>query len=142
GFNYRMTNIEAALGLAQFERLSEFLNKRKEFVSIYREVLGNLSDVCFQQQYDGAVSDHWLICAQFNQRHDISKIVNQLNKQGIVTRRVFRPLTHMPYLEHYKTDCPNAEHLYKTGLCLPSSTLNITEDIYKVATTLREVICE
>jgi len=62
GFNYRMTNIEAALGLAQLEKLDEFLAKKRRFNKIYREKLKNVNSIEFQQESDGAESIWWLTC--------------------------------------------------------------------------------
>ena len=56
GFNYKMTNIEAALGLAQFERLEEFLKRKRRFHQIYEEALGG-KDNCLLGEYSGFFED-------------------------------------------------------------------------------------
>ncbi|MDD4183627.1 MAG: aminotransferase class V-fold PLP-dependent enzyme, partial [Candidatus Omnitrophica bacterium] len=62
GFNYRMTNIEAALGLAQLERINSFLDKKRKFTKIYQQILGVLPYVEFQKQYTQAQGARWLNC--------------------------------------------------------------------------------
>src|SRR3990172_1904658 len=62
GFNYRMTNIEAAIGLAQLERLDEFLRKKEIFHNIYYEELRKVSSVRFQEETDNSKSSFWMNC--------------------------------------------------------------------------------
>lgn len=130
GFNYRMTNIEAALGLAQLEKLGTFLSKKKSFAQIYRSELKKDPDIHFQEEYDGAESIPWLTCAIFESITDIDLLQKKLKEKGIPTRRVFMPVTNFPpYKDFKKDDYANAEHIYEKGLCLPSSTVNSEDDI-------------
>jgi perosamine synthetase len=62
GFNFRMTNVEAALGLAQIFRLKEFLQKKKLFARLYRATLDGFPDVRFQREIPGAESSWWMAC--------------------------------------------------------------------------------
>lgn len=140
GFNYRMTNVEAALGLAQFERMSEFLDKKRAFKEIYQEVLGDLSGVRFQDTYSNATESRWLTCIAIENEAKVSDVMQQLREKGISTRRIFVPLGEMPYLRKYATDCSNASKIYHSGICLPGSTLNEESDIKEVALIMREVL--
>lgn len=141
GFNYRMTNIEAALGLAQLERLGGFLAKKRAFAQIYKNELGKEASIHFQEEYDGAESIPWLICATFENAADINLLQNKLKEKDIPTRRVFMPITNFPPYKDFKKDkCSNAEHIYGKGLCLPSSTVNSEDDMRYVCKTIKELI--
>jgi len=142
GFNYRMTNIEAALGLAQLERMNGFLDKQKTFREIYHGALGGLSGVCFQENYSYAVESCWLTCITIENESQITDLINKLKERGIPTRRLFVPLGEMSYLKQYAGSCPNAVEIYQHGLCLPSSTLNEEDDIKEVTLIIREVLSE
>lgn len=138
GFNFRMTNIQAALGLAQLEKINKFLQKKRSFQEIYQKALGDLLQVSFQENHAKAVQSHWLTCIKLAKDVNIPKLMITLNKKNIPTRRVFVPINRMPYLKKYTSPCPEATDIYHRGLCLPSSTLNEGSDIRETALMLRE----
>ena len=141
GFNYRMTNLEAALGLAQFERLGEFLEKKRRFNEIYREVLNGLVE--FQEEYEGAESSWWLTSIKLpdNIQLSVEGLQRKLKEAGIPTRRIFMPIVEFPpYRSFKKGDYENAYKIYRRGLNLPSSTLNDIDDIRTVANKVFKVV--
>jgi len=140
GFNYRMTNIEAALGLAQLERISEFLIKKRKFRKIYQEILSELSYIKFQKEYDNAEGSAWLTCIKIEKEIDFSNLLIKLNEKGISSRRIFIPACEMPYLKKYSKSCPNAYEIYNQTICLPGSTLNDEEDIKNAALIIKETL--
>jgi perosamine synthetase len=140
GFNYRMTNIEASLGLAQLERIDKFLEKKREFRKIYQEVFNDLPYIKFQKEYDNVEGSWWLTCIKIEKEIDISNLMIKLEEKGILSRRIFIPVCEMPYLKKYSKSCPNAYEIYKKGICLPSSTLNEEKDIKEAALIIREVL--
>ena len=141
GFNDRMTNIEAALGLAQLERLDEFLNKKRAFNNIYREELGGSGDISFQGTYKNAQSASWLTCLIFRKDTDIPALQKKLLAKGVPTRRIFTPVVEFPpYSSYKKEEYANSYTVYNGGLSLPSSTLNSEESIYGACKALKETI--
>ncbi len=143
GFNYRMTNLEAALGLAQMERLDGFLEKKKVLNKIYREELGSLEFISFQEEYDGAESSCWLTCITFGKNIDLSYLQGALIKNSIPTRRLFMPVTEFPpYREYKNAGLKNTYKLYEKSLCLPSSTLSGEDDINYVCGTIKGLVSE
>ncbi len=141
GFNDRMTNIEAALGLAQLERLREFLNKKKLFNDIYKMELGGAEYISFQEEYEGAESAYWLSCIMLKGSIDIVKLQAGLKGRGVPVRRIFTPVVEFrPYKGYKKKDYRNSYTIYERGLCLPGSTLNSEDDIYFVSKSIRELI--
>ncbi|UCD54952.1 MAG: LegC family aminotransferase [Candidatus Omnitrophota bacterium] len=141
GFNYRMTNLEASLGLAQMERIDEFLIKKRRFHDIYKEELKDIENVYFQEEYEEAQSSWWLSCVIFGNSIDIPLLQKELKNNGIPTRRIFMPVIEFPPYENYKKrDYKNSYYIYERGLCLPSSTLNSEEGIYKVCKMLKNIL--
>jgi perosamine synthetase len=142
GFNYRMTNIEAALGLAQLKRLSGFLEKKKRFNRIYREELRGIDSIIFQEEYSNAESSFWLTCIRVKNEADINALQQKLNAKDVPARRIFMPLIEFPPYKCYKKQkITNAYKVYSQGLCLPSSTLNSEKDIHYVCKVIRDVLC-
>jgi len=141
GFNYRMTNIEASLGLAQLERIDKFIEKKRNFRKIYQEVFNDLSYIKFQEESDNASGSWWLTCIKIDKNNiDIDNLELKLKEKGISTRRIFMPASEMPYLKKFSKPYPNAYEIYNQGICLPSSTLNDEEDIRKAALVIKETL--
>ena len=141
GFNYRMTNIEAALGLAQMEQLEAFLVKKRVFNRIYGEELAKIRSITFQKTYENAESSYWFTCILLDKRINILDFQKALKDQGIPTRRVFMPITEFPpYKKNKKENLDNAYEIYDRGLCLPSSTLNSENDVHHVCKSIKELI--
>lgn len=141
GFNYRMTNLEASLGLAQMEKLKGFLALKREFSLIYREELSAIPSVRFQEEYSGACSSWWITCATFGKIKNIPAFQERLKKHGIPTRRIFMPVTEFfPYRAGAGGRCNTSDYLHDKGLCLPSSTLNTKDNIAYVCKVIKELI--
>jgi perosamine synthetase len=140
GFNYRMTNIEAALGLAQMKRLGLFLEQKKLFNHIYKKELGTHKRVHFQTGTDGTIGSWWMSSAIF-QNKDAADLQKRLNGKGIPSRRIFMPLTVFPHCSPFATQSfPQAHAIYEQGLCLPSSTLNSAEDIEYACSVIKKML--
>jgi len=140
GYNYRMTNLEAALGLAQLERIDEFLAAKKRFAAIYHETLDGLPGVALQQEAPGGESAWWLPSIAV-EHIPVPELQEALRERGVPTRRIFSPLHTYPYLrQHAPFPCPNAERIYEQGLNLPASTANDEESVRRAAEIVRGVL--
>lgn len=141
GFNYRMTNIEAALGLAQLERLDEFLQKKEIFHNIYYEELIKISSVRFQEATDNAKSSFWMNCIIIEKNMEMKILQERLKADGIPTRRIFMPIVEFPPYQSFKKEAyRNSYGIYEKGLCLPSSTLNNEDDIFYISKKIKEIL--
>ncbi|HTP64919.1 MAG TPA: aminotransferase class I/II-fold pyridoxal phosphate-dependent enzyme [Geobacteraceae bacterium] len=139
GFNYRMTNIEAALGLAQLVRLDTFLGQRKKLNQCYRNEFDGTDLLRLQGEHLNGTSACWLTCGTVAAEIDIPSLQSALREQRIQTRRVFLPLTEQPpYKKFVRIDCPTSREIYRQGICLPSSTLNGHGDISGVCEAIRK----
>ncbi len=141
GFNYRMTNVEAALGLAQMKQLDGFLAKKREFHAIYLEELQQVPGIRFQKTPPGTDCAWWLTALLFEDVVDISALQQQLKHAGAPTRRIFVPVVKFPPFSQYKqAGFERSHYIYDRGLCLPSSTLNTRNAIYNVCRILKKAL--
>lgn len=141
GFNYRMTNIEAALGLAQMRRLGRFLETKRRIAAMYRKGLKEIKDIGFQEELSGAKSSWWLTSIVLGNGAGLSSLQEGLRSEGISTRRVFMPLPEQPpYKTYKKRDYKNSYSIYERGLCLPSSTLNSKKGIQRVYDAVKDAL--
>lgn len=142
GFNYRMTNLAASLGLAQMERLDEFLEKKKGFMDIYKNRLAKIDGVDFQTEEEGASSSFWMSSIVIKKASvDIEKFRSELLGHGIPSRRIFYPVVEFPPYRKFKKEVyENAYSLYERGLNLPSSTLNDFSSIEYVSDKITEIL--
>ena len=142
GYNYRMTNLEASLGLAQMERIDEFLQKKRTFARIYKEALDGLPSVALQKETPGAENAWWLPSI-IVENIPVPELQEALRERGVPTRRIFSPLHTYPYLrQHALFPCPNAERIYEQGLNLPASTANDEASVQRAAEIVREILLE
>lgn len=136
GFNYRMTNLEAALGLAQIEQLDDFMRVKEALAQLYREVLPSKNYI-FQESPEGSQHSHWMnvvACASPSQRDSLAV---RLKEKNFPTRPVFKPLHQFAFFKA-EGAFPVSEDLFARGLCLPSSTLN--EDLLTEIRTICEEV--
>jgi len=147
GFNYRMTNLEASLGLAQMQRLHEFIESKNRIHGIYAEAFRDVGELQLQAPCEGADDVVWLNAVTIDTAHagkGIPEIMETLKQRGIPTRRLFMPLVCFPpYFEGHREEAyPRAVRLYNEGLCLPSSTLNTAAGIRRAAEGLKGLLAK
>ena len=140
GFNYRMTNLEAALGLAQFQKLEHFLQKKKGIHLTYQKYFKDDERVSFQEELKDAKSAHWMTCLRFSERYSVLNIAKKLESAQIPTRRLFAPLSEFPPFQAHSNSLPNAYKLHDSVLCFPSSTLNELSQIEYVCEVLKSIL--
>jgi len=138
GYNYQMPGLNAALGLSQFAKIDNFLDRKRQITSIYHNELSNI--LCFQKLLSHKLS-FWLVSALLPDKYDVVKFQRKLAEYHIPTRRIFRPLNQSKPFADGKS-YPIAEYIYDNGICLPSSTVCSNDDIYKICEIIRKVLCD
>jgi len=128
GFNYRLTNVQAAIGLAQIERLDEFVAIKRRNAAIYAEHLVGIPGVTLQPEAEWAKSVYWMYSILVDEPYSLSQgaLMVELRDEGIDTRPFFHAIHTMPCHKRDRS-LPVAEHLARTGINLPSS-VKLTED--------------
>lgn len=111
GYNYRLTDIQAALGLSQLKRLDSFVKRRKEIADFYQN---NLKNVSLPYQHADTKSSWHLFVVQVNDREEV---FNKLLKRGVQTQVHYIPVNNQPFYNYEKLE--NTENFYKNCLSLP-----------------------
>ena len=140
GFNYRITNLQAALGCAQLERVEELVAKRREIFWIYHKNLGKHPEIELNRTNEWAVNSYWQVCANIkgiNEKDRDALMVN-LNKKGVDTRPYFYPISDMPMYE--PTNTPVTHEIFQSGICLPTYYDISKEDIKYICNSLVELL--
>ncbi|RTE51720.1 DegT/DnrJ/EryC1/StrS family aminotransferase [Arenibacter aquaticus] len=121
GFNFRMTNIQAAIGCAQLERVGDFMAKRQLIFSWYKKHLGEINKVSLNKTNDWATNAYWLICLEHKDwtATDRDQFMTDLKKHGVDSRPYFYPMSQMPYINE-KVDTPVSDMVSQRGINLPT----------------------
>lgn len=148
-YKCNMTDIMAALGLVQFERYPEMLEKRQKFVQMYNEGIDNLNanhQVAYLNHKDADhCSSHHLYLVRLvgRTREEANKVIEQMAERGIATNVHYKPL---PMMTAYKAlgfdikDYPNAYHLFENEITLPLNTRMSMEDVEYVIENFVEIV--
>jgi len=118
GYNYRMTNICAGIGLAQLERADELIDKKINIAKKYIELLKNLP-LRFQIPTKETKHTYWMFSILVQNSEERDTLREFLRKEGIETRPVFYPISQMPMYK-ISDPLPNAEDISQRGINLPS----------------------
>ena len=147
GWNYRMTNLQAALGLAQLERLDEFVQRKRSMGKKYTQGLRVLNEVQLPlEKTDYAENIYWVFGLVLDDSigFDAEEAIKMLGEKGIGCRPFFCPMNQQPVLREMgfflNESYPVAERLYKQGFYVPSGMALTSEHINHVTKILIEVL--
>ncbi|WP_457592963.1 aminotransferase class V-fold PLP-dependent enzyme [Hydrogenimonas sp.] len=141
GYNYRMSNVLAAIGVGQMEVLSERIEKKREIFEWYRESLSDIDGITWMPEIEGSFGNRWLTTLTFDST-DPMKIVAALNAHDIESRPLWKPMHLQPLfkgMKHYGGRV--SEDLFARGLCLPSGTAMQRSDVERISSILRRALC-
>jgi perosamine synthetase len=134
GYNYRMSNIHAAIGLAQTEKADEYKKMRMHNHDLYKKYLSDVEGVIFQKDEEESENVAWMNTIIIDpERYGRNKdeLVSHLKENGIDTRLLFKSMSRQPSLQKYGCDCsgdyPVTDYLSDNGFYLPSAS-NLSED--------------
>lgn len=146
GFNYRMTDINAALGLSQLDRLPEFIDRRREIAAIYDRAFADLPVKTPHQHTDSASAWHLYVIRidQQNAAQNHRAVFDQLRGAGIGVNLHYIPVYLQPYYRElgFKPGlCPNAEAYYSEAISLPMYPTMTAEQQHKVIEEVHKAVC-
>ena len=140
GYNYRMTNIEAAIGLGQMERIDWHTARRREIAGWYRKYLGDAPQFALSPEAPWAESAYWIICVLLDEKFPVERdeVMMRLAESGIETRPFFYPMHTLPMYREAAASgqFPVAESLARRGFNVPSSATLTEEDVAYVCQKL------
>lgn len=134
GYNYRMSNVLAAIGVAQMEVIEDRVEKKREIFGWYKEFLDNIDEITFMPELENSRGNRWLTALVF-EKTDYHKIMKELENINVESRPLWKPM-HMQKL-FKNTKCiedGTSEELFSKGLCVASSTIMTKKDV--------EIICD
>lgn len=147
-FNYRMTNLQAALGLAQLEQIETFIQMKRQIFEWYRQALDDVPGLTFNVERPGCRNIYWMISVVLDDSFELSRdaLCARLKAQGIDTRPFFLPMSELPHLSSYQKvgvtnyRCPVSVRLSRRGLNLPSGCGISREQVVRVAAAIKKIL--
>jgi perosamine synthetase len=143
GFNYRMTNMQAALGLGQLENIDTFLAHKKWMGAEYTKRLSDIEGLILPVTKDYAENVFWMYGVRVSDALGLSRdaLCEKLREKGVDTRNFFIPLSGQPIAEEYKrAECPVSAAIADTGFYLPSGLALSQEQLEYVCDVVHEVV--
>lgn len=146
GFNYRLTNIQAAIGVAQLSRIEHFVERKRWIASEYKQHLANVAQMQLPDDFGEVRNSFWLYTVVLKPaclgRRD--EVLDGLKRQGIEARPVFFPLHRMPPYRSYAAESRYsvANQLADGGISLPSSITVTRAEIEQVSSKIKKLIQE
>lgn len=146
GYNYRITDFQAALGLSQLQKLDSFISKRKQYVTMYQEELKELPEIIVPKQLNYVNSSWHLYIIRLNLsllKVGRREIFKALQKENIGVNVHYIPIHLQPYyqkLNYQKGICPEAEKLYEEIITLPLFPSMSKKDVNDVIQAVKKII--
>ncbi len=143
GSNFRLTNLQAALGVGQISKVQNFIDSKAEIFAYYRNRLSTLPDdkLSFMDERAGFTDSYWLTVINLCTPELVEPLKLYLQLNGVETRRIFYPLHIQPAFTEF-TDSndsfENSEDAHRRGLCLPSSSNLKVQDLDKICKLIIE----
>ena len=144
GFNFRMTNLQAAIGVAQMERIDELLDGKRALADAYYRKLEDLQDILIlPRAIDDSLHSFWNFVVLFRDHHQagvVERLIDFMRDRQIDVRRVFYPMHVMPPYENLPRPggAENSLSVSQRGLALPASPKLSPEQVEDICQTLRQ----
>jgi dTDP-4-amino-4,6-dideoxygalactose transaminase len=144
GYNYRLTNLLAAVGCAQMEQLDAFVEMKRQIANKYKDSLGRVAGIRVPEEAVWAYSTFWMYTVLIDEkvaRMNARELLSKLASAGIQTRPLWQPIhrsqAHGPY---QGAPCPNADELYDKAISLPCSVGLTPSDQDRVIQTIANLL--
>ena len=139
GYNYRMSNVLAAIGVAQMEVLTDRVERKREIFEFYKKELSEIEEITFMPEIENAYGNRWLTTILF-EKTDPLKVVEALEEVNAESRPLWKPM----HLQELFKDATlfvdgTSETYFKKGLCLPSPTSSSNEALMRVVGAIKKV---
>jgi dTDP-4-amino-4,6-dideoxygalactose transaminase len=144
GYNYRMSNLLAAVGRGQLRVLDERVNRRRQIFTYYERQLGSLPGILFMPELDGSRSTRWLTCMVVDPVElgvTREEIRLALDGENIEARPVWKPMHAQPAFAHFrKRGGSVADRLFELGLCLPSGSSLTDAELARIVGIIQSLV--
>ena len=136
GFNYRLVNVLAAIGVAQMENFESILKRKKEIDALYRQKLKGVGDIKFQKNDSSSDPNCWLFTFRTKKMREL---LNHLNSHKIQSRPFWTPMNNLPMYKNLKyiSKYNISNKIFKECISIPSSSNLTIDDQYKVISEIK-----
>lgn len=139
GYNYRMSNVLAAIGVAQMEVLDERIKRKREIFEFYQEQLSAIEELSFMPEIKSSRGNRWLSTLVFNRTNPMN-VIEALEKVGVESRLLWKPMHLQPLFKERQAFVDGtSEAFFKQGICLPSPTNSTNNELMPVVEVIRNV---
>jgi len=142
GFNYRMSNVSAAIGRGQMKVLYERVNKRRSIYKLYQSLLSSHHEIMMMPNDENTfIANDWLTAILLKDKLKVTPLIEYLDTLNIETRPLWKPMHLQPFYSKYDfLGDGTSEKLFEHGICLPSDSKLSKEDIQFVASKIKEFL--
>jgi perosamine synthetase len=144
GYNFRMTGYQAAMGLAQLEKIERFIADKRRVAHTYNRLLSGVSGLRLPAELPGAHNVYWMYAVVVESAFGLSRdqLASKLAERGIESRTFFCPMNQQPFLRAQEgfrdVPCPVADELWRSGFYLPSANRLSEDDIRFVCDAIKD----
>jgi len=139
GYNYRMSNVLASIGVAQMEVLDDRVQRKREIFDFYKEELKSIREISFMPEIKNSYGNRWLTTIIFEETNPLN-VIKRLEELNIESRPLWKPM-HLQEL--FKDNLAfvdgTSEEMFKKGLCLPSPTNTKNSDLNLVIEVIKNI---
>lgn len=140
GYNYRMSNVLAAIGVAQMEVVEERVEKCREIFAWYKEELSDIEEISFMPELTDTVGNRWLTTLIL-EKTPPALVIETLQRHNIESRMLWKPMHLQPLFKDALCESSGvSEALFNKGVCLPSGTDLQREDVELICRCMKEVL--
>ena len=136
GYNYRLSDIQSALGISQLKKINQFIKERQQVVRWYRKYLADLKQIILPQELKNLSSSWHLYVIRLNNEKIRDKLASYLKNHDIGVNFHYPVIYQQPYYRRLKmsfSPCPRAVEYAKTALTLPLHTLMLESDVMRIS---------
>jgi UDP-N-acetylbacillosamine transaminase len=139
GYNYRMSNVLAAIGVAQMEVIEDRVSKKREIFNLYSNYLSDIDEIKMMPELNNARGNRWLTTFTL-EKTDYKKVMKALDDINVESRPLWKPMHMQPLFKNSKSFLDGtSEKLFNSGLCIASSPTMTEEDIKEICIVIRRV---
>ncbi len=142
GFNYRMSNVSAAIGRGQMKVLNDRVKKHRSIYELYRSLLSSNIEITMMPNDESTYfANDWLTCVILKDKNKVIPLIEYLETFNIETRPLWKPMHLQPYYSKYDfIGDGTSERLFKHGLCLPSDSKLSVDNIQFVSSKINDFL--
>lgn len=143
GYKFRLSNLQAAFGLGQMERLEEIVAKKRQVFRWYQEELKDIEGLTLNPELPGIRNNFWMVTPVLGERFslDAARVLSEMEKRAVSPRPFFYPCTDLPiYKDCRRSPTPVAHRLHERAFNLPSGAELTWEEVKYVSTHLRQIL--